>query len=243
MTTTAIKERPILFSAPMVKAILEGRKTQTRRVVSPGNSDFGSAPREYWDHACFDAPHPGVLVDGYRGDGYLHVPCHCQTENHYLVPNRVDDCERCEERGWTDTRHRLYPRYATGDRLWVRETWRETGSGQRADFKIPKIKVPVLYAADDPLEGPWRPSIFMPRWASRITLEITEVRVERLQDISEADAMAEGMPQNAAIDCRPGYRNRELFQELWDRINGKKHPFASNPWVWAIEFKIVEESK
>lgn len=85
----------------------------------------------------------------------------------------------------------------------------------------------------------WRPSIHMPRWASRITLEITAVRVERLQEISEADVQAEGCtgsPFGKAADAM-------LFPTLWDSINAKKHPWESNPWVWVVEFKRVSDTK
>ena len=136
-----------------------------------------------------------------------------------------------------------------GDRLFVRETWlqwdwedlgTEPQSADtlrfRADGDIPAVK--------------WRPSIFMPRWASRITLEITNVRVERLQDISEEDAKAEGVPiddspcDHARQRCEdigclgPGYRSS--FCDRWEDINGKKYPWSSNPWVWCISFRRIE---
>jgi len=162
-----------------------------------------------------------------------------------------------------------------GDRLWVRETWRPEERDDGFDG--------VRYAADDAFvlidetpkaadawvqvykrDGRWRPSIHMPRWASRLTLEITDVRVERLQDISEADARAEGIPLDVwdAALVAPNYlTDGEFFQDwredephfakseriavesyrtLWDSLNAKRAPWSSNPWVWVLSFKRVE---
>jgi len=211
-----MKERGILFSAPMVRALLTGTKTMTRRLAKETPCRYGFA----------------------------------------------------------------------GDRLWVRETW-GFDSGVRADFR------PVLgrhdlsgmdllehtvYRADVPAEheaeersvrrkhggAPWRPAIHMPRWASRITLEITSVRVERLQDISEKDSQAEGVEQLGDMGCPcesdvedPGPTHlagcrfshldiepddephRAAFAVLWDAINGKKAPWSSNPFVWALGFQVL----
>ena len=193
-------EKPILFSGEMVKAILDGRKTQTRRIVS-------------------------------------------------LLPHWVGDLTHDDlERGgfwnaWTGTEHqwqygdeRLRQNYQVGGRLWVRETWRVFGGRQ---YEYQQHQPSVLYRADFDLfdeKGAWRPSIFMPRWASRITLEITGVRVERLQEISEDDALAEGVkPLLPVADVR----YRPAFQNLWGKINGKRAPWASDPWVWVVEFKRV----
>jgi len=126
----------------------------------------------------------------------------------------------------------------------VRESVRLT----RADSDgAPLIEPPVWYTADgecpEPDAYPFsRPSIHMPRWASRIALEITNVRVERLQDISEEDAQAEGVPKSITqYGLTIDYENyREPFIELWDKINGKKHPWASNPWVWVVEFRKID---
>lgn len=182
-----MRERPIIFSSTMVRAILEGRKTQTRRIVR--ERDLPSPEYEYGR------------------------PCP------YGVP---------------------------GDRLWVRETWMPIASGQ-----IPgPVRYGAAYRADDGRKwrehttrvefadgreaGPlhleqaqhWRPSIFMPHWASRITLEVTDVRVQRLQDISHDDAVAEGTA------------GRADFIGLWENINGRDS-WKANPWVWAITFARV----
>lgn len=187
-----MKERPILFSGPMVRAILNGRKTQTRRVCK-----LNAAGR--------------VQL---RGRNW-----------HIYDPASINAC----------------PYGLPGDRLWVRETFQPARGGYR-------------YRADHPgltTLRPWKPSIFMPRAASRITLEIVKVRIERLVDISENDAMAEGwslgpLGYSDAVELR-GWplepetidTAREWYQKLWDSINGDKHPWASNPWVWVVEFKNV----
>lgn len=201
-----MKERPILFSGPMVRALLAGTKTQTRRVVKPQPTHFNPA-----------------------GVPRLAKP---------VGSSKVIQC----------------PYGQHGDRLWVRETWQTFERGYNVYKAIPTRRPSdscVLYAADD-VDGDlgWRPSIHMPRWASRITLEITSVRVERLQDISEADAIAEGIerkedgigwkrgpisgdvPNTATRTGFPGL----AYQSLWEQINGPGS-WDANPWVWVIEFR------
>ena len=179
-------ERPILFSGPMVVAILEGRKTQTRRVIDPQPDCAESSV------GCIGRSLPSVLA--MRG-GFFFIRCR------YGKP---------------------------GDHLWVRETWHPQKSH----------KGPVSYRAtwkdENPDEG-WKPSIFMPRWASRITLEIVSVRVQRLHDITESDARAEGVEGL----CHPTFSLRESYIVLWDMINKQKHPWKSNPFVWKIEFRRI----
>jgi hypothetical protein len=120
-----------------------------------------------------------------------------------------------------------------GDRLWVRETW------GLLDIVSP------CYRADDksavPASGRWRPSIHMPRWASRLTLEVTEVRVQLLQEISEEDAKAEGVePIRERVANGVNWSSaREGFHHLWDSINGERAAWESNPWVWAVSFKVL----
>lgn len=210
-----MKERPILFSGPMVRAILDGRKTQTRRVVK-FPSDGGE--QKYL---------------GMNGCG-LHV----------FAPGGP---------GWGGEMYCPYGQ--VGDRLWVRETWMETCD---RDTLEPNGKViyratwvgpgPVkcdgdgftVWNKDGTAASPWRPSIHMPRWASRLTLEITGVRVERLQDISEADTIAEGV-QIDVIAGDDGFRcsnAKGCFQELWESINGQGS-WDANPWVWVVGFKVV----
>lgn len=195
-------ERPILFSAPMVRAILGGRKTQTRRLVKPQPQVYGAD--DAW----------GLTFRDKCGGGSDWLTKYCQ----YGQP---------------------------GDRLWVREKFLvETSGSCRYDAEglspgeypdwLQRASI-VHYAATTDLTslGNWKPSIHMPRWASRITLEIRSVRVERLHEISVNDVRAEGVgPQD------------EPFVYLWDSINGKKPgaSWESNPWVWVIEFKKIEES-
>lgn len=186
-----MKERPILFSAPMVRAILAGCKSQTRRIVKP---------------QPFAHERP-VIEDGevLVGDG----------------------------KTW-----RL-PYGKPGDRLWVRETFcaksffTPTEYRYRADGVEPFVMGPPV--GDIPMA--WKPSIFMPRAASRITLEVTGVRVERVNDISEADAVAEGIP---AFPTSPSKIPRMHYATLWNSINGAGS-WDLNPWVWRIEFKRLTQ--
>lgn len=209
-------ERPILFSAPMVRAILEGRKTQTRRVVNP--------------------PKNGSVI-GWGGPGIAMASL-----------GVIDDCEHITT---------ILSQYGQpGDRLWVRETWQgplvdeelEEEFSQSPDyFKKPDF---CVYRATDTLDAinvdgdeiGWRPSIHMPRWASRIQLEITGVRVERLHDISQEDCIAEGcIGGHGAIS---GYAYSatpfEHYRAVWESINGAGS-WNANPWVWVIDFKREED--
>jgi len=191
-----MKERPIIFSGPMVSAILAGRKTQTRRVIKdPQDETGGQYCIEYADEK------PDQLV-------HLHNPkcsCFCDYTCNYPCPFGQP-----------------------GDRLWVRETF-YCNAGE------------YYFRADMPDKGDreapgWRPSIHMPRAESRITLEITAVRVERLQVIPTEDALAEGY--QADITRAPV----TWYRELWDSINGKRPgcSWTANPWVWVIEFKRIK---
>jgi hypothetical protein len=235
---TEQKERPILFSGPMVRALLDGSKTQTRRVVKPARGrpiDFlggGLKGGSDWNN-------PGCW--GYEfDDGWV------------LLKNDADSFQYpC-------------PYGQPGDRLWVRE------NGWERPLRTPKDMQegadtwePYYFDADILSRGDvdefkqWgfkrRPSIFMPRWASRITLEITGVRVERLQDISAADALSEGIKITVDRETKvPLMRLTGKFPpalyikgnglviaeyaSLWETINGAGS-WAANPWVWVVEFK------
>ena len=223
-----MKERPILFSAPMVRALLAGTKTQTRRVVKPqppedcGPIDCGRYHPTIIDRHGDEQPGPEIF-GAYDAWGQWGVRC---------------------------------PYGQPGDRLWVRETWgyidpdcsgedhddEQEGPGQtvfcdellqeghplrdfwrrrvayRASWQDPKYGI----GPDAPKR--WRPSIHMPRWASRITLEITDVRVEKLGDLSESDARQEGVA------------SRDEFIELWKSINGQWEP---ETWTWVLQFRKV----
>jgi hypothetical protein len=253
VSTVAVRERPILFSAPMVKAILEGRKTQTRRIVKPSNSTvLGRIPsakadaRDYfngWVNLGFDDKR--ACSDGHDGFPYLHVPILNEDEGRF---------------------YRVYPRMQPGDRLWVRETW-AMNDVKHGWCSIPKQRPRsfggIVYQADGDgdwedqfaeLDGdipPWKPSIFMPRWASRITLEITDVRVERVQDISREDVRGEGIPETYGEAVQLGlpgideldshiwdnFTTAEQYAYLWDSLNGN---WQENPWVWVVSFRRIE---
>jgi hypothetical protein len=252
-TIKGVRERPILFSGPMVRAILDGKKTQTRRVVNPQPvlnldtddvAEIGSPESLVLGYFSGSTPYRWSAKDGSPEE----TPCP------YGIPS---------------------------DRLWVRETW---ATGKALDGKSPKKIAtscldagyakpwaPIWYEADGSRpdnetantfegKGKSRPSIFMPRWASRILLDVVDVRVERLNDISEMDARAEGISQVTFIpdDGFPpslGYMvgkddgksplhtsAKECFKKLWDDINGERAPWSSNPWVWVVTFKRVEEA-
>jgi len=201
------KEHPIIFNGPMVRAILAGRKTQTRRVMKPQPDPDGKV-----DVGEIGSTRGFAYVRGSRGGRCTKIPC---------------------------------PYGQPGDRLWVRETWALTDqAGYHEADAWP------VYRADDPdwetMEGwRWRPSIHMPRWASRITLEITDVHVERLQDISAGDAAAEGVDGvvSVAITHDP-VPSRNAFRVLWDSINAKRgYGWDANPWVWVIEFRVLHSQQ
>lgn len=228
-----MKERPILFSSPMVRAILAGQKTQTRRVVKPQPDHDASVCRD---------------VD--TGLYSLDILGRCHGD---LV---------C-------------PYGETGDRMWVRETWQvdapRDGTWPDVEFYgckgAPLSWIPSQYQTPqhvlfrstwDGQAITWRPSIHMPRWASRLTLEVTDVRVQRVQEISEEDAKAEGAqpgcgnePDSCARDncrcdvtCPEAMSYRGGFRELWDSINAKRgFGWDANPWVWAITFLVCTDAE
>ena len=214
-TEIATKERPILFSGPMVKAILEGKKTQTRRVVKPQYSTPRVPPQhmEPW------------LIDGeqqYNEDGDK-LPMWAGFHPDYSGEAKWFTC----------------PYGGPGWRLWVRETW------MAEHFPSTPGEVYYHYRADDTAAARgwtaaqmWKPSIHMPRRASRLLLEVVDVRVERVQDISEADAEAEGIePKEPYNVVSARYR----FGQLWNSINGARgYGWAANPWVWVVEFRRLE---
>jgi hypothetical protein len=201
-----MSDHPIIFNGAMVRAILDGRKTMTRRVCIPRHHD-----RKPCEH--------------YTPDG----------EGNDVIMSR--HCEHGSE-------GRSCPYGGPGDRLWVRETWARcvhspdcTGRYFRADGEH----------NDGAKIDRWRPSIHMPRWASRLTLEVVAVRVERVRDITEDDARAEGaelvLKDGRAIrdiDGGDGWDYRLAFSELWDSINAKRgYGWAVNPFVWVVTFRRV----
>jgi len=231
------KEHPVLFSGPMVRALLSGRKTQTRRIVTPHNSYFWSAPREYWKHSLFS--------EAYADRGYLHAPSHSSYDDDH---SEREECPRCLEMGWDATTHRLYSKFAIGDTLWVRETWAHDApdlDSCRRGCESDGIRCGPYYKADasqfDADSLRWRPSVHMPRWASRISLEITAVRAERLQDINEEDCEAEGIGDGYLVRMRVPPPRKYSFKALWEGLNGEDS-WAKNPWVWVLNFERVEQA-
>ncbi|HCB9326976.1 TPA: hypothetical protein M2P62_001994 [Klebsiella variicola] len=206
-----MREKGLIFNSEMVRAILDGRKTQTRRPIK-------------WKQTRF-------TEIGEREDG-SKWPWSEDAEHAF------DFWHPC-------------PFGSVGDRIWVRETFqgplfdfdlmdsycKDSTPFEKSEFCVYKadgVPAPEFYDADDELHCCWRPSIHMPRWASRILLEITDVRVERLRSMSQDDARAEGViaasgPMEAGL----------AFRELWDSIYGEES-WKANPWVWVIEFKRVE---
>lgn len=227
----------------MVKAILEGRKTQTRRLIQfPARFSLPAVKAE-WIPKTFPESVSGWVFDNHEGH-VTKLGC---------------------------------PHGEVGNRLWAKENWRTRkqwdgimprelplaplirGVDGKADMNDPDnwryFREQFVHFEAEPekngtLHGKLRPSIFMPRWASRINLELTEIRVERLQEISEDDAKSEGVQFYAGywsgcphpIKGSPKYFNTpvQAFQSIWDFINGKRAPWASNPWVFAETFRRVE---
>jgi len=220
----AVKERPILMSGPMVRAILDGRKTQTRRVLKP--------------QPC---PDP-ARMEAMGEEGYANIP------GHAFVPTSSSG-----KVGIFQPPFYFCPYGQPGDRLWVRETFFCNSS----DYPEPTEHAREnLYCRADghhtrdceqeDLDNHWKPSIFMPRWASRLTLEITDVRVERLRNISEGGIFAEGVgPDPADMDDWSMVDDtREDFARLWDSLNaGRGFGWNTNCWVFVLAFKKVESKK
>lgn len=209
-----MKERPIIFNAEMVRAVLDGRKSQTRRVIKPQPTFIEMSGRWMWKVPKSKQRHNCDTV--YTGS----------REWHEYAP---DGC--C-------------PYGVSGDRLWVRETWRVASDWDDTPpcdlpglCMIPGYDATYAAEADPLLSGRWRRSLHMPRWASRITLEVVDIRVERVQDISEDDAHAEGININS-LDMYMAWRDG--FRILWKSSNDKRgFGWAVNPWVWVVEFKVI----
>lgn len=218
MTTTTIKERPILFSGAMVRALLAGSKTQTRRVVKP---------------------QPANGLSNINGNFVLHSTI-------------VDGVHKADPGAKNIYGHVRCPYGQPGERLWVRETFLHTGTQLIAATGQPGY----IYQAEsnqfEGWDGRWKPSIHMPRVASRLLLEIVSVRVERLSDISEADAVAEGIEVVYRDGPEVFYKRysqprkwhkllnpRHSYETLWESIK-RPGSWAANPWVWVLTFRAID---
>ncbi len=211
MKPVSVKETQLVLRAPEVRGILDGRKTMTRRVVKNVAAIWDGSKPKRERWVPTGGKGPFVEKDGKL----------------YVIDGEGDLDQAVD-----------FAPYQPGDLLWVRETF------------CPDFHDEVLYRATTKgtakeagfsAEPKWKPSIFMPRWASRITLEVLDVKVERLQDISEEDAKAEGVePLAKAYLGLPAKGYREAFTELWQSLNAKRFPWQSNPWCWALTFKRVK---
>lgn len=219
-----IKEKPILFKDEMIRAILEGRKTQTRRAVKSPAKNMQASGAE-----VIKRREPG---DKWYGDRIWSMRGGTGVWGDYTHERFLSMC----------------PYGKPGDRLWVRETWAAHFIWEPcAPSRIPVDEGSCLFyradefcrgGCDEGQRGKWRPSIHMPRRISRITLEIADVRVERLHDISAEDAKAEGVEPFHLNGWCDDQKFRGEFYNLWMEINGPDS-WDANPWVWAIEFKQV----
>lgn len=223
-----MKERPILFNTEMVKAILHGRKTQTRRPLK-------NQPKDGWSFE--DAASGGAfgrITSSHPKKGKFGAFIHRGVGTDF--PER--DIEVCSFG-------------MLGDRLWVRETFcpvddTDFGGSKWIDYRATPSDNESHPAGwhntpDDSEAMKWKPSIHMPRWACRLVLEITDVRLERVQDITEEDAAAEGtITEKMASDDGFAWRfgDRRQFQDIWEKVY--PNSWENNEWVWVIKFKIVE---
>lgn len=220
-----MKERPILFNTAMVQAILAGRKTQTRRALSKNKvwaMEYMGGSDDEGKEFDFAGIHYGKPIGDNGKEGNAQWLAYC-TEY--------------PEEGCTPIGNGFG---AVGDRLWVRESFRLFDASDEcccADFpcNCPRNGTPIFRASHDDGESKWKPSIHMPRWACRIILEITSVRVERLTDISNLDCKAEGYPADREADGG-NFDPFLWFRDVWNSTGGD---WGSNPWVWVIEFKVL----
>lgn len=215
-----MKTSPILFSTPMVQAILEGRKTQTRREMKPQPDATGKVIM-------------ALVLDGSKRKSGLYLSREGKTVS-------------------------VFPKYQVGDILWVRETWRRVNhygfDYEFIQYKDGSTNAHCEIVDPDQLlhDEKWKPSIFMPKEACRIFLEVTNLRVERLQKISEEDAIAEGVQKHSdygstgyILYTEPEAAHTDIdaiwsFESLWQSINGNDS-WEANPWVWVYDFKRVEK--
>jgi len=241
-----LKERPILFSSVMVRALLDGSKSQTRRVVKLPRSMCDGSLAQAW---------PDLLYGVTPG---LHVPMADESQQRlrnpwqWPEPSRLWVRETWRIGAWNEDDGEIAVDYIAD--MYSRREWLQVPEADGFEKYWIKCCLDCNKAGvrtDEegkyhwaPGQSPCRinPSIFMPRWASRILLEITGVRVERLHDISEADAIAEGVSVHPDHHGKPRgsiYSPVQAYRDLWESINGPGS-WDANPWVWVIEFKVIE---
>jgi hypothetical protein len=241
-----MKERPILFSAPMVRAILEGRKTQTRRVVKP-QPELSERVGFIYKGMAYG------LGGSYDPKGLRNLNCRCPygqpgdrlwvKETHRPGAWREDGRVAFDYAASPELKNTPWRQCPDGE-LFERLTMKWCDALERAGLEMDDDGMYAWPAGECPMV--WTPSIYMPRWASRITLEIVSVRVERLQDISNPDCYAEGVEDIRCANCgfpvpcgpcqNPSPDPRTAYLRLWESINGPGS-WDINPWVWVVEFR------
>jgi hypothetical protein len=224
-----MNEKPILFSAPMIRAILAGRKTQTRRVIKP---------QPKYDHFSYiGAKHTGP----WRGYLYLddpvweaRCPCGRQGDQLWVRETFAEICEladplcECEDAAPDNPHHFIEYRADSGNKYPGQ--WDDAYPGE------------IILAKEEGYLPRWKPSIFMPRWASRIQLQVESVRVERVQEISPRDAVREGVVDFVKQRTWKYHAIIENFKEVWNSINEDRgYGWEKNPWVWVVEFSLIQE--
>lgn len=225
--------RPIIMSGASSLAIIRGQKTQTRRTVTPSTAE-SVVPAKLWSgfdfgsDRCFVDPGPSPV--GNPGP-YLKVP--------FLHPQ-----DACDD----GVRHRVYPRVFPGLRHWVRETWRSEADGHFTDAgPVVALRYKAGMGLRDGVQAPpghtpqdrWLSSLLMPKWAARTWIEVTEVRIQRLQEISDADIQAEGC-EAWAPHARSATMRRAAWISGWDQLNAARGAWRSNPWVIVSTFKLLD---
>lgn len=237
-----MKERGMIFNGEMVRALLDGRKTQTRREVKL-NLDIARLATTY-DWAT------SLAANHYQGLTEEQIQQKAESLRGVIHPVILDNGQMVSI---------ICPHGKPGDRIWVREAFRVHSlatdvatlvykASERNSWTEQTHRVPVAVCNKPATPEKWTPSLHMPRWASRILLEITNVRVERLNAISEEDARAEGIIDGGCLNCgepepcgcaNPEPDATDAFAYLWQSIYGQES-WNANPWVWVIEFKRVE---
>lgn len=238
------KDHGVVFSTEMVKAIIAGRKTQTRRLITKATSVTNAK----WEQLEWELERNITRDRGLGAGGYLHVP--------YSLPN--DDWHG-------EQKDRVRCRWCIRDRLWVKETWYDDNSSRPTEAKPSAPDQYISYRADGTLteqgfedvgdRSPWKSPRFMPRWVSRVLLEIVDVQPQRLTEITEEEAKAEGITN----ELQPGIADEQTFGDpgphprtlgshpltcnfavKWDTINGHRVLWQANPWIWAVTFRLLE---